>query len=137
MRGVEQPHLQPGDELDGLLRKFFKSQLPQPWPAPKVPASVTSGQRRQATGRSLIRGRWALAASVALLLLGSLLLPSRFAQDAKSENNISGPGVSDRKILPERSKHHPGKANENKNNPGLGVDEREQPLDFDESDLRF
>jgi len=137
MSVVEPPHLQPGDELDGLLRKFFKSQLPHPWPAPQAPSTVTPSQRRPMSGRSLTRGRWALAASVALLLLGSLLLPSRFTQDANSENGISGPAISAREPLPARSKRHPGKANENKNNPGFRVEERELPPDFDESDLRF
>jgi hypothetical protein len=84
-----------------------------------------------------MRSRWALAASVALLLLGSFLLPSRFPQNANSENSISAPGIANRRVLPEKPKQHPGKANENKNNSGLGVDERELPPDFDESDLRF
>jgi len=137
MSVVEPPHSQPGDELDGLLRKFFKSQLPHPWPAPQVPSSVTPSQLRPASGRSLTRSRWALAASVALLLFGSWLLPNRFSQDANSENAISGPGISSRNVFPERSKRHPGKANENKNNPGFRVEDRELPPDFDESDLRF
>jgi hypothetical protein len=84
-----------------------------------------------------MRSRWALAASVTVLLLGSLLLPNRFTPDANSENNISAPGISDRKVLPERSKQHRGKANENKNHPGLGANEKDFPPDFDESDLRF
>jgi hypothetical protein len=84
-----------------------------------------------------MRSRWALAASVAMLLLGSLLLPNRFTPDANSENIISAPGISDRKVLPERSKQHRGKANVNKNHPGLGVDEKDILPDFDESGLRF
>ena len=77
-----------------------------------------------------------LAASVTLLLLSSLLLPGRFTQDAKLENGITAPGVSDSVVLPKRSKQQ-RKVNENKNNPGLGVEEKELPPDFDESDLRF
>ncbi len=128
--------MQPGDDLDGLLRKFFKSQLPQPWPAPQARVSVTSS-KRYAVGRSLVRGRWALAASVALLFLGSWLLPNRLTPDAQSENGISAPPFADRQVLPKRSKQHPGKANEKRNNPGLGFDERDFLPDFDESDLRF
>jgi hypothetical protein len=129
--------VQPGDDVDGLLRKFFKSQLPHPWPAPPARASITSSQRRHAIGRSLVRGRWTLAASVALLFLSSLLLPKRFTPDAQSENGISAPPFADRNVLPKRSKQHPDKANEKRNNPGLRADERDFLPDFDESDLRF
>jgi hypothetical protein len=82
-----------------------------------------------------MRSRWALAASVALLLLGSMLLPSRFAPDAKSENGINAPGISDRNILPERSKRPHKKANENRNNTGLQFEEDDQLPDLDGSDL--
>jgi hypothetical protein len=50
-------------------------------------------------GRGLIRSHWALAASVILLLLGSLLLPSRFPQDAKPENSVPGETIGTGDLL--------------------------------------
>ena len=126
--------MQPGDDLDGLLRAFFRSQLPQPWPTPRVLSDVTSCQRRPANGRSLIRSRWSLAASVAILLSGSLLLPSRFASDDRTEHGTSGPFISSGDILPKPHKDHKQKGVENKNKPGLAADDDDQPRGFD--DLR-
>lgn len=137
MSVVEPPSSQPSDSLDGLLRKFFRSQLPHPWPAPRGLSSISSCQRRPTVGQSLMRSRWALAASVALLLFGSFLLPNRFPQDVQSENGLSGPHISDRNILPERSKRHQGKPNEAKNKSGLAVEEGDQLPDLDDSDLPF
>jgi hypothetical protein len=87
--------LPPDDELDGLLRAFFRAERPDPWPAmkappqtlPFVPRTVNGrGAAKQslptlptpatkATRRPLWRSRLALAASVALLLGGTLFLP--------------------------------------------------------------
>ncbi len=133
MSVVEPPPAQPDDSLEGLLRKFFRSQLPHPWPAPRVPSSVSSYQRRPAGERNLMRSRWALAASVALLLLGSFLLPSRFTHDGKSENGLGGPMISDNP----RRMHKPDKqrkASENKNHPGFRFEEGQLP-DLDDGDL--
>src|SRR5690348_15173393 len=89
MRITEPPSHKPGDDLDELLRAFFRSQMPQSWPPP-VPVAPARSSNSPTKRNSLIRSRWALAASVALLLLGSLLLPNRVPQDAKAENNLSG-----------------------------------------------
>jgi hypothetical protein len=75
MSVIDQPPASPprlGQEprdLDGLLRAFFRAEMPEPWPAPQAPPG---NQHR--VSRSLWRGRLALAASVALLLLVSLWL---------------------------------------------------------------
>lgn len=137
MSFVEPPSLQPSDDFDGLLRAFFRRQMPQPWPSPSLSSSsATSVNRPSASGRSLIRSRWALAASLALLLLGSLLLPSRFTQDAKPEPIISVPGTADGNILPKRSNRPENKTNKNKNQPGLAADDEQAP-EVDESDMPF
>jgi hypothetical protein len=67
---------QPADELDGLLRDFFQSEMPCPWPAVRRPVSYplasTSWRRR-------LRSSLALAASLALLALGLSALSGKFA----------------------------------------------------------
>jgi hypothetical protein len=137
MSVVEPPSLPPGDELDGLLRAFFQSQLPHPWPMPSVSLSQAPLARRPpADGRSLIRSRWALAASLGLLLLGSLLLPSRFTQEGKPENGPSGPIIGSAPLRRMQMEHKKQKEVENKNRPGLGADEA-QPPEFEESDVPF
>jgi hypothetical protein len=73
----------PPDELDGLLREFFQSELPCPWPAaPNPPArSLPSRPFRPPALRAaaLRRSRLALAASVALLALGALFAAGKVA----------------------------------------------------------
>lgn len=66
----------PPDELDALLRDFFRSEMPQPWPdfAIPEPAPILP-LTRPARSWLPVRSRLALAASVGLLLTGSLLLP--------------------------------------------------------------
>ena len=95
---VEPPPQKSSDDLEGLLRAFFRSQMPQPWPSPRVPvAPVVPFRRSPRIAWNLIRSRGALAASVALLLLGSLLLPSRFTHNAKPDNRIGAPAISSRR----------------------------------------
>jgi hypothetical protein len=62
----------PEDELDGLLRDYFRAETPNPWPHPvgAVGRQEVLSHRRVA----LMRSRLALAASIALILLGSLFL---------------------------------------------------------------
>lgn len=131
MSVLEPPSHKPGDDLDGLLRRFFRKQLPHPWPAPRVPASPEPSW--SAVGRSLARSRWALAASVTLLLLSSLLLPSRFTATSKPENVLSGPLISDNPRG--LHKQHNKRNAEEKEKPGLGVDRDDQLPDLDDSDL--
>lgn len=126
MSVLEPPPLQPGDDLDRLLRTFLRSQLPHPWPPPPV----TSCQRRSADGRNLMRSRWALAASVALLVVGSWLLPSRFTSDARPEPGPTGPMISDNpRDVPKQHKHQV----ENKSKLGLAADNGEDIPELEES----
>lgn len=132
MSVVEPPSRKPGDELDELLRRFFRSQLPQPWPALRLPAS--EHPRWPALGRSLARSRWALAASVALLLLSSLLLPSRFTSNVSSENGPGDQLIADnpQRLHKQHNKHNKA---ENKVNPGRAVNPADQLPDPDDSDF--
>ena len=76
------------DDLDDVLRAFFRAQLPNPWPAAPLPAASAT---RRGTRRSVLRrSRLALAASVALLVAGPLCLGTSFR----------GPGTPPDKDVP-------------------------------------
>lgn len=135
MSVVEPPPLQPGDDLEGLLRAFLRSQLPKPWPPPRVFSAVTSCQRRPANGRNLMRSRWALAASVALLLFGSWLLPGRFTRDAQSEHRTGGAIIGSDDIRRDLNKDRKQKRIGNQHKSGLAADEGNPIPDVGNSDL--
>jgi hypothetical protein len=63
------------DEVDALLRRYFRSQMPSPWPTLKPPARSRPSLpvTRPARG-SQLRSRLALAATLAVFGLGSLFL---------------------------------------------------------------
>jgi hypothetical protein len=122
MNSTEPPIHKPGD-IDELLRVFFRSQMPQSWPPPPVPVAPAPSLPRPAKRNSLIRSRWALAASVALLLLGSLLLPNRVPQVANAENNLSGAQIINDNPRRQMEKEHHNRQMQNKNKPGLGVED--------------
>jgi hypothetical protein len=84
----------PPEDPDGLLRAFFRAELPHPWPgcgrpevsAPVLGANGTGPGRprpRETTPplRPALRSRLALAAAALLLLLGTLALSGQFRTD--------------------------------------------------------
>jgi hypothetical protein len=64
-------------EVDRLLHDFFHSELPREWPAPPAAASVHPAIIRPSLPW---RSRGTLAASVAVLLIGSLWLCGSFSE---------------------------------------------------------
>ncbi|HJT78424.1 MAG TPA: hypothetical protein VJ739_14570 [Gemmataceae bacterium] len=81
----------PGDDPEAQLRAFFRAEMPHPWPGLTPPDYVTPLPSRNGTGaapgkrlrwlpalRAGVRSRLALAATIGLLLLGTLLLSGRF-----------------------------------------------------------
>lgn len=58
------------EDLDQLLRSFFRSEMPDPWPTLQAPAVENPTPTWWVRSRS----RLVLAASVALLLIGSWFL---------------------------------------------------------------
>jgi len=68
----------PEDDLDGLLRSFYKAEMPDPWPSFEAPApsnGVLPFRRpNQPPRQSLWRSRLALAAAILLLVVGGLFL---------------------------------------------------------------
>jgi hypothetical protein len=79
------------DDLDGVLRAFFRSEMPEPWPTLTPPANNPRKAQRPVRRTSFsVSSRLSLAAAVALFVTGYLALASRFPL----ESNDSGPGVS-------------------------------------------
>ena len=81
------------DELDALLRAYFRAEMPEPWPAPPlVAAAPTTPVAVARAGRASVRSRLALAASVMVLIGGTMLLPkTKPTGDPPQEVRI-GPG---------------------------------------------
>jgi hypothetical protein len=71
-------HASPGrsaDEVEGLLREFYRAEMPDPWPQLRPPTEQPSSAAPAPwRGWGLLRSRLALAASVALLVAGHLAL---------------------------------------------------------------
>src|SRR5579883_3072485 len=71
------------EAADQVLRDFFRAAAPSPWPAWRAPEAEPAAVPM--SRRSLLWGRWALAASVALLLGGQLWLASFYRPPAPAE----------------------------------------------------
>jgi hypothetical protein len=107
LSGPHEHHRSPND-VDGLLRAFFRAQMPQSWPVPKLPAAPSVRTERTATARrSLGRSRFALAACLLILLFGQAFL-SRMFSDSTHTATDGGRG----KI--EARRHGPVKPHETK-----------------------
>jgi hypothetical protein len=74
------------NDVDGVLRAYFKAQMPAPWPALKAPVVAIEATK----GWPMLRSRLALAASVALLALGLSFLSGAFhGRPNSSEQRIT------------------------------------------------
>jgi hypothetical protein len=91
-----EPPVQPDDDLDGLLRAFFRAEMPDPWPSLEAPPTLPAAFLH----RPLVRSKVALAASVALLVTGSWLLPGSVPDDTVLEVP-HGQGTAARETLGE------------------------------------
>lgn len=82
----------PEEDLDGLLRKFFRAEMPRPWPPFESPRRAAPPRRF-----ALLRSRLALAASVALLVTGALSLSGslRDQTPGPNANAITRPEATD------------------------------------------
>jgi len=60
----------PGDDVDRLLTAYFRAQMPAKWPAAPSPGGLRRSARDESSPRTdpAAKSRWALAASVALLV---------------------------------------------------------------------
>jgi hypothetical protein len=85
------------DGVDGLLREFFRGEMPNPWPATPIPTwSLLPFQRSASWGRRM-RSALALAASLIILALSLGLLSDKFAdRSPTSIRNSDGTGRHDK-----------------------------------------
>jgi hypothetical protein len=96
------------NDLDGLLRSFFRAQMPEPWPVPKPPATSTVRKGGAAAARrSLVRSRFALAACLLVLLVGQSFVSSMLS-DSMHAAADGRPGKT------EARRHGPVKPRESK-----------------------
>jgi hypothetical protein len=79
-----------GDELDGMLRSFFRAEVPDPWPTMKFPEPVLKLHKPRRSTWLRIGPRLAIAASVAFLLIGYLALGSIFPKHEANGLNSNG-----------------------------------------------
>lgn len=77
----------PSDDLETLLRRFFRAETPNPWPALKVPARPRPPFPRR---RPWWGSRFALAATVTLCLAGSAMLATLFPRAIPSSVEPTG-----------------------------------------------
>ena len=107
MNTNSRPSTPPGDDLDRLLTAYFRAEMPARWPPAPAPAG-SGGSRRPArpdNADPAVRSRWALAASVALLV-GSCWYLSGLATDGRPKK---GPGLDDTTAkMPKEVKDHLG-----------------------------
>jgi len=95
---------------DRLLSDFFKSELPEPFPAFRAPAAVLNAPmpvREEAAGRPVFQSRFALAASVALLLGGCWYLTGKVGETGGGKFN-TGKGDLNAKVSKELLKAKTG-----------------------------
>jgi hypothetical protein len=75
------------DEVDEVLRCFYRAEMPHPWPAAPV-VKAEAPPRRLGLGHFFrVPGRLAIAASVAALVIGYLMLQAWFP-DPKPDSAI-------------------------------------------------
>jgi hypothetical protein len=65
------------DDLDGLLRAFYQAEMPHPWPDLHPPARTILPPPQVSFWHRISRSHLALAASIALLIAGMLLLSGK------------------------------------------------------------
>jgi hypothetical protein len=96
-----------GDELDGMLRSFFRAEVPDPWPTMKAPPAVVKFEKPRRSTWLRIGPRLAIAASVGLLLVGYLALGSIFPKHQANDGLNNGPTIGSNNNRPRRV-HTPG-----------------------------
>ncbi len=94
------------DHADRLFGDFFKAQVPAKWSAPKPWATKAQPANRLASDPAT-RSRWALAASVALLVGGCWYLSGNLGNGkAKSGIGLEG-GTADPSVMKKHFEKNP------------------------------
>jgi hypothetical protein len=95
---IDTPTREQPEDVDGLLRAFFRSEMPEPWPAMPVPEETPAVLPLPMPARkSLFRSRLALVASVAFLLVGPWLLSGSF-KELTIDRSRAGSGAASKNV---------------------------------------
>jgi hypothetical protein len=80
---------EPQNDIDRVLRGFFRAEMPDPWPSARA-LQLAPARPGLTAKRAWFRnyGRLALAASIFLMLLGYLALAGNFPQDGGTGSTI-------------------------------------------------
>jgi hypothetical protein len=78
----------PADPLDGLLRAYYRKEMPRRWPPAPLPPSRPVPFPGSPRRSGMIRRHLALAASVALLVLGSFYVGGKVAPNRVSKDFV-------------------------------------------------
>jgi hypothetical protein len=81
----------PANDPDRLFAAYFKDQLPAEWPACPRPSAEMARPAATASGDPAARSRWALAASVAILIGGCWYLSGQ-VHDGKARPGFNPEG---------------------------------------------
>jgi len=103
-----QPNL-PGDEVDRLLGAYFRAQMPAKWPgAPQTTGGSRHPARQTARGTDpATKSRWALAASVALLIGSCWYLSGQATNGHRRPDTTLGDTTADVKHAKDAGKEQP------------------------------
>ena len=74
-------------DVDGVLRSFFRAEMPNPWPEVQVPTLAPVVRRRFNWMHA--GSRLALAASILLMVFGYIALAGKFPTEANPSNDIN------------------------------------------------
>lgn len=104
MKRVPDQPTSPGDDLDSLLRAYFRAEMPAPWPAFRAPAKARLLPFRGKATPALPAwaGRVALVAASLLLLAAMALMPRPHSTAADHVGPLPtiGPSSAGRRIVP-------------------------------------
>ena len=82
----------PSTEIDEKLGRYFKREMPDPWPPCPQPAALRTRSYFRVT-------RWAVAASIGLLLAGYLALAGFFPRESTRLNQDPSRDIGHRPTL--------------------------------------
>jgi len=114
------------DDLDEALFAFFRSEMPDPWPTMKPPSRISSAPPVRLAPAAPIPSRrpwfrsprFALAASVALLIGGYAIMSAALAPPVAVENSKLDSARPDN-LDPNKGKHSPSPGGDHLDDEGL------------------
>jgi hypothetical protein len=115
------------DEVDSLLRRFFRAEMPSQWPA--APMVELTPRLRMQPKRHVVRffrapARLAVAAAVALLVIGYVSLQTWFPEPQPA-SSVGHENMMSRDIIPGTKRKHQTPPVQNQQAP---APEKPQPI---------